>query len=232
MTLEYYFSLQYKMNFVYWIVEILMILLLLNRRKHLSPIVFYALLFFLITMFLDTNLILFRTAKHFIDFQVVIFQFIEIEIGVFGMLLILFFYFILDKKWIKWFWPTLFFHSLMVFGIIYYNYKSNIHLTYNIMVSNFITLLPLSLISIFQIQDYERKYKWNLSPAFLINCAILIDTLGNSAYSLFSTSLSKTESVFSIILIVRLFLCLLVYLFYIFGIYQLGKELKPNSVTK
>lgn len=227
MTIKDYEFIQWYLNFIFWILELTIILFVIRKRKYFSTFFFVCFLVESMCWFCDTNFILFNLYRSFPRTLYHAIQTFVIFYACYLFFLLVFYTFINNKKVKSWIFPIAVIGTITSLFILFYNLKNGIYFTHNIAVVHYVSLVPLSIYGLFEINSSEQVYKWNLSPSYLFFCGIMIQFLGNSSYDLFAPwFMKREESLLSIVMTIRLFVWIAFCLFFIAGLYQLGRNNK------
>ncbi len=226
MTIKDYVIIQWYFNIVYWVLEFIIIWMIINKRKEFKPFLFYNFLFSSIYWFADTNSILmgYLNKGFYINIMT---NFILIFYSNFLFYMVIFYHYTWNEKLKKMIIPLSFLYLIASLFTINYNLNHGLFFSINNSAVSYLIVLPISIFLVFEHHPSELNYKWNLSPSYLFNIAILIELLANSAFLLFSGLLvNLNEHILTVLAIIRLFIWIAFCLFFIAGLYQLGREKK------
>lgn len=225
MTIKDYEQIQWFTNFLFWVLELTLIILVIQKKKQLGTLLFICFLASSLHWFIDTNVMLFQVLiKMPLPLRYSI-QLFSVLIPHFLLNMILFHHYFHNKLVKKMILPLSIIGIVSFLVILYINQANGIYLTLYLPIVSYIIVLPLSIVGVFELNPKEKIYKWNLSPSFLFFSGILIQFLGNSPYDLFAPMLMKLdENLLSILLTIRLFIWVAFCLFIIAGLYQIGRE--------
>ncbi len=227
MKLADYEYIQWYLYLLFWLLEFTIIVFVIGKRKNFGSFLFICFLVECISWFTDTQLILFNGYESLPRPFFHTLQIITIFYSNFLFFLVLFYYFILNKKVKKWIIPLAIIGTIGGLLMMYYNIHHGIYFTHYISIIHYVIILSLSIYGIFEMNPSDQQFKWNLSPSYLFYCGIIIQFLGNTTYDLFAPRLMYgEENLLCIIMTIHLFIWILFCLFFIAGLYQLGRNNK------
>ena len=223
MTLADYRTIQWYMNFLFWVLELTMIIQLLLARKAFSKFMFGLFLIAMLDSFIDTNLVLLKVFNND-SINRILFVF-NAFVSQYWFHLALFYFVIFKKKFAKLFLSILIFHFVLAIIFIVSNYINGLRITTYLMALNSFFILPLSLFSIFQFREEDIAFKWYLSPEYLFSSAIFIEFFGNAVLNISGSFLLKNyEEILYIVLTFHLFTWVVFCLMFIYGLRIMRKK--------